>query len=106
MFKEYTQWSLLRDFEINLIQLNMQQMKVKSGKRELKNSLVWVQFEFSKRKTNSNLEVLTMKVKKNYNVDDAIDFMFDGNQSDLSGLNSDKEENDEIEDAVRKQRLW
>ena len=46
-----------------------------------------------------------MKVKKNYNVDDAIDFMFDGNQSDLSGLNSDKEENDEIEDAVRKQRL-
>ena len=106
MFKEYIQWSPLRDFEINLIQLNMQQMKVKSGKREVKNSLVWVQFEFSKRKTNSNLEVLTMKVKKNYNVDDAIDFMFDGNQSDLSGLNSDKGENDEIEDAVRKQRLW
>ena len=106
MFKEYIQWSPLRDFEINLIQLNMQQMKVKSGKREVKNSFVGVQFDFSKRKTNSNLEVLTMKVKGNYNVDDAIDFMFDGNQSDLSGLNSDKWENDEIEDAVRKQHLW
>ena len=106
MFKEYIQWSPLRDFEINLIQLNMQQMKVKSGKREVKNSFVGVQFDFSKRKTNSNLEVLTMKVKGNYNVDDAIDFMFDGNQSDLSGLNSDKWENDEIKDAVRKQHLW
>ena len=42
-----------------------------------------------------------MKVKKNYNVDDAIDFIFDGNQSDLSGLSSDEEEIDEIEDAVR-----
>ena len=42
-----------------------------------------------------------MKVKKNYNVDDAIDFIFDGNQSDLSGLSSDEEGNDEIEDAVR-----
>ena len=42
-----------------------------------------------------------MKVKKNYNVDVAIDFIFDGNQSDLSGLSSDEEGNDEIEDAVR-----
>ena len=42
-----------------------------------------------------------MKVKKNYNVDDAIDFIFDGNQSDLSGLNSGEEENDDIEDAAR-----
>ena len=79
----------------------MRQMKMKSGKIEVKNSLFWVQFEFSKRKTNCSLEVLTMKVKKNYNVDDAIDFIFDGNQSDLSGLSSDEEGNDEIEDAVR-----
>ena len=42
-----------------------------------------------------------MKVKKNYNVDDAIEFIFDGNQSDLSSLSSDEEQNDEIEDAVR-----
>ena len=42
-----------------------------------------------------------MKVKKNYNVDDAIDFTFNGNQSDLASLSSDEEENDEIEDAVR-----
>ena len=42
-----------------------------------------------------------MKKKENHNVDDAIDFMFDGGQSDLSGLSSDEEENDEIEDAVR-----
>ena len=39
--------------------------------------------------------------KKNCNVDDAIDFIFNENQSDLSGLNLDKEENDEIEDAVQ-----
>ena len=32
------------------------------------------------------------KVKKNYNVDDAIDFIFDRNQSDLSGLSSDEKE--------------
>ena len=57
-----------------------------------------IQFEFSKRKTNCNLEVLTMKMKKNYNVDDAIDFIFGGNQSDLSGLSSDEEED---EDAVQ-----
>ena len=37
-----------------------------------------------------------MKVKKKYNVDDGIDFIFDGNQSDLSGLWPDKEENDKI----------
>ena len=42
-----------------------------------------------------------MKVKKNYNVDDAIDFVFNGNQSDFSGLSSEEEENDVIEDAVR-----
>ena len=42
-----------------------------------------------------------MKVKKNYNVDDAINFTFDRNQSDLLGLSLDDEENDEIEDAVR-----
>ena len=76
-------------------------MKVKSGKIKIKNSLAWVQFEFSKRKTYCNLEVLTMAVKKNYNVDHSIDSTFDGNQSDFSGLSSDEEENDEIEDAVR-----
>ena len=76
-------------------------MKVKSGKIEVKNSLVWVQFEFSKSKINCNLEVLTIKVKKNYNGDDAIDFIFDENQSDLSGLSSDEEENNKIEDTVR-----
>ena len=43
-----------------------------------------------------------MKVKKNYNVDDAIDLIFDENQSDLSGLTSDEEEIDEIKDAVPK----
>ena len=37
----------------------------------------------------------------NYNVDDAIDLIFDGNQSDLSGLSSDEKEIDEIEGAVR-----
>ena len=42
-----------------------------------------------------------MKVKKNYNVDETIDFLFDGNQSHLSGLSSDKEENNDIEDAVQ-----
>ena len=43
-----------------------------------------------------------MKVKKNYNVnDDAIDFIFHENQSDLSSLTSDEEENDEMEDAVQ-----
>ena len=42
-----------------------------------------------------------MKVKKNYNVDEAIDFLFDGNQSHLSGLSSDKEENNDTEDAVQ-----
>ena len=57
----------------------MWQVKVKSGKIQVKNSLVWVQFEFSKRKTNSNLDVLTMKVKNNYHDDDAMDFIFDGN---------------------------
>ena len=39
-------------------------------------------------------------MKKNYNVDDAIDFIFDGNQSDLPGLSSDEKESDEIEGAV------
>ena len=42
-----------------------------------------------------------MKMKKHYNVDDAIDFIFGGNQSDLSGLSSDQEENDKIEDALQ-----
>ena len=42
-----------------------------------------------------------MKMKKNYNVDDAIDFIFGGNQSDLSGLSSDEGENDKIEDEVQ-----
>ena len=41
------------------------------------------------------------KVKKNYNVDDAIDFIFDRNQSDLSGLSSDEKENDETKNPVR-----
>ena len=45
--------------------------------------------------------MLTTKVKKNYNVDDTIDFIFDGNQSDFSGLSSDEEENDEIKDEPR-----
>ena len=38
-------------------------------------------------------------MKKNYNFDDAIDFIFDGNQSDLPGLSSDEKESDEIEGA-------
>ena len=59
--------------------MNMQQMKVKIGKIEVKNSLVWVPFEFSKRKTNCNLEGLTMNVKNNYYVHDAIGFIFDRN---------------------------
>ena len=42
-----------------------------------------------------------MKLKNNYNVDDEIDFIFGGNQWDLSGPSSGEEENDEIEDAVR-----
>ena len=50
---------------------------------------------------SSNLEVLMMKEKKNYNVDDAIDIMFNENHSDLSGLISDKEKNDVIKDVVR-----
>ena len=79
----------------------MRQIKVKSSKIEVKNSLVSVQFEFSYRKTKCNLEVVTMKVKKSYNVDDATDLIFDRNQSDLSGLSSAEEEIDEIEDAVR-----
>ena len=62
--------------------MNMRQMKVKC-KMEVK----IVQFEFNKRKTY---------VKKKYNVDDGIHFIFDGNQSDLSGLWPDKEENDKI----------
>ena len=36
-----------------------------------------------------------MKAKKNYNVDDAINFIFDGNQSDILGLSLDEEENEE-----------
>ena len=40
--KEYTQWNPFFSLEINLIQLNMRQMKVKSGKIEVKYSLVWV----------------------------------------------------------------
>ena len=40
-------------------------------------------------------------MKKNCNSDDAIDFIFDENQSDLSGLSSDEEENKKIEDTVR-----
>ena len=71
--------------------MNMRQMKVKC-KMEVK----IVQFEFNKRKTDYNLEVLTMKVKKKYSVDDGIHFIFDGNQSDLSGLWPDNEENDKI----------
>ena len=42
-----------------------------------------------------------MKVKKNYNVDDAIDIMFNENHSDLSGLILGKGKNDVIKDAVR-----
>ena len=42
-----------------------------------------------------------MKVKKKYNVDYAIDFIFDGNKSYLSGLGSNEEKNDVIKDAVR-----
>ena len=42
-----------------------------------------------------------MKVKMNYNVDDVINFKFNGNQSDLSGLTLDEKENNEIWDAVR-----
>ena len=42
-----------------------------------------------------------MEVKKDYNFDDAIDFIFNGNQSDLSGLSLDEEENNEIEDTVQ-----
>ena len=42
-----------------------------------------------------------MKVKKNCNVDEAIDFLFDGNESDLSGLSLGEEENNAVEDAVR-----
>ena len=41
-----------------------------------------------------------MKVKNNYNADDAIDLIFDGNQSDLSDLSLNEEEIDEIKDAV------
>ena len=42
-----------------------------------------------------------MKVKKNYNVDDATDFIFDRNQSDLLGISSyEEEQNTEIENAV------
>ena len=62
-------------------------MKVKIGMKEVKNSLIWVQFDFGKRKTNyCNLEMLKMKVKKKTNVNDAINFVFDRTQSDLSGL--------------------
>ena len=42
-----------------------------------------------------------MKMKKNYNVDDAIDIMFNENHSVLSSLISDKRKNDVIKDAVR-----
>ena len=42
-------------------------------------------FGFSKRKINCSLEVLTMKVKKNYNVDESY-----RNQWDISGLSSDE----------------
>ena len=101
IFKEYIQWSPFHDLEINLIQLNMRQMKVKSVKIEVKNSLVWVQIELVRERQIAILKILTMKVKNNYNVDEATDFIFDGNQSDLSGLSSDEEENDEIQDVVR-----
>ena len=42
-----------------------------------------------------------MKVKTNYNVDDAIAFILDGNQWDLWVHSSDEEENDDIEDIVQ-----
>ena len=42
-----------------------------------------------------------MKSEKKYNVDDAIDFISNGSESDLSGLSLDEEENNEIEDAVQ-----
>ena len=45
--------------------------------------------------------IVTMKVKKNYNADDAIDSILDGNQSVPPGRSSDEEKNDEIEDAVQ-----
>ena len=68
---------------------------MKSGKIEVKSSLVSVQFEFSNRKTNcSEVKCQRWKWKK------AIDVIFDGNHSDHSGLSSDEEQNDEIEDAI------
>ena len=79
----------------------MWQIKVKSGKIKVENSSVSVQSEFSQKNMKCNLEVLTMKVKENYNVDDAIDLIFDGNQSDLSVHSQNEEEIDEIEDAVQ-----
>ena len=42
-----------------------------------------------------------MKGKNNYNVDDAIDSIFDQNLSDLSDLSSYNQENNEIKDAVQ-----
>ena len=45
--------------------------------------------------------MLTIKVKKNYNIDDAIDFIFHGNQSDLSGHGLDEQKKHEIENAVQ-----
>ena len=43
----------------------MPQMKMKTGMIEVKNSLIWVQFDFGKRKANyCNLKMLKMKVKK------------------------------------------
>ena len=41
-------------------------------------------------KTNGNLELLTMKVEKSYNVD-AMNSIFDGNQDDLLGRSSNEQ---------------
>lgn len=48
-------------------------MKLKNGKIEVK------KFEFSKKKRNCNLELLTMKVKKIYHAEGTLDFIFDQN---------------------------
>ena len=44
--------------------------------------------------------IVTMKVKKNYNADDAIDSILDGNQSVPPGRSSDEEKNDVPTDAA------
>ena len=43
-----------------------------------------------------------MKVNENYNANDTIYFTLAGNRLDLSGISSDEEANNEIEDAEYK----